>query len=178
MAMSDHGALSSLAELFTTVVSSSDRMECGLVVEALDCNHAHAGAAAAGKGRTGDIRREHIGVACNFKQHAMRLKVRELLHADLSRTLDEVSSRLHISSRTLIRKLQDEDLSFQGIKDELRRDLAILNLVRNEASLTDISYALGFSSPAVFHRAFRHWAGMTPGIYRAAQQGLCQIAKP
>lgn len=94
---------------------------------------------------------------------------------DLGRTLDDVSSRLHMSSRTLIRKLQQEGLSFQGIKDELRRDLAILHLVRNDGSLEEISDALGFSAPAVFHRAFRHWTGMTPGRYRAAQQGISQV---
>ncbi len=55
---------------------------------------------------------------------------------------------------------------------ELRRDLAILNLVRNEVSLGEIAYALGFSSPAVFHRAFRHWTGLTPGAYQATQQQL------
>src|SRR5690606_16299982 len=63
----------------------------------------------------------------SYHQHALRLKVRELLHVDLGRTLDDVSSRLHMSSRTLMRKLQQEGLSFQGIKDELRRDLAILH---------------------------------------------------
>jgi AraC-like DNA-binding protein len=63
-------------------------------------------------------------------------------------------------------------MSFQGIKDELRRDLAILHLVYTDVSLTEISFALGFSSPAVFHRAFRHWTGITPGVYRAAQQEL------
>ncbi len=98
----------------------------------------------------------------SYHQHALRLKVRELLHVDLGRTLDDVSSRLHMSSRTLMRKLQQEGLSFQGIKDELRRDLAILHLVRNDSSLEEISDALGFSAPAVFHRAFRHWTGMTP----------------
>ncbi|KGG82285.1 transcriptional regulator [Comamonas thiooxydans] len=114
----------------------------------------------------------------SYHEHAIRLKVRELLHADLGRTLDDVSSRLHMSSRTLIRKLQEEGLSFQGIKDELRRDLAILNLVRNDVSLAEISYALGFSTPAVFHRAFRHWTGMTPGTYRTAQRSISQITKP
>lgn len=108
----------------------------------------------------------------SYHEHALRLKVRELLHVDLGRTLDDVSSRLHMSSRTLMRKLQQEGLSFQGIKDELRRDLAILHLVRNDSSLEEISDALGFSAPAVFHRAFRHWTGMTPGRYRAAQQGI------
>ncbi|GEQ78155.1 AraC family transcriptional regulator [Comamonas testosteroni] len=108
----------------------------------------------------------------SYHEHAMRLKVRELLYADLKHTLDAVAMRLHMSSRTLIRKLQDEGLSFQSIKDELRRDLAILSLVRDDVSLGEIAYALEFSSPAVFHRAFRHWTGMTPGAYRAAQQSL------
>jgi len=108
----------------------------------------------------------------SFHEHALRLKVRELLYVDLGRTLDEVSRRLHMSSRTLIRRLRKEGLSFQGIKDELRRDLALLNLARRDASIAEISHALGFSSPAVFHRAFRHWTGMTPGGYRAAQQVL------
>ncbi|MCV2218714.1 AraC family transcriptional regulator [Thauera sp. Sel9] len=108
----------------------------------------------------------------SYHEHTMRLKVRELLYADLGRTLEDVSGKLHMSSRTLIRRLQDEGLSFQGIKDELRRDLAILNLAHQDVSLAEISYSLGFSSPAVFHRAFRCWTGMTPGVYRVAQQKL------
>ncbi len=106
------------------------------------------------------------------QEHALRLKVRELLYSDLGRTLEDVSSRLYMSSRTLIRHLRDEQLSFQDIKDELRRDLAILHLIRNDVSLAEIAYAVGFSSPAVFHRAFRHWTGMTPDAYRAAQNDL------
>lgn len=108
----------------------------------------------------------------SFHEHALRLKIRELLYVDLRRTLSDVAPQLHVSERTLIRRLQDENLSFQGIKDELRRDLAILNLARRGVSLAEISYALGFSTPAVFHRAFRHWTGMTPGKYRSAQQQL------
>lgn len=107
-----------------------------------------------------------------YREHAVQLKVRELLYADLGRTLEDVSQKLHVSSRTLIRRLQAEDLSFQGIKDGLRRDLAIRDLVGTEVALGEIAYALGFSSPAVFHRAFRQWTGMTPGSYRAAQQKI------
>ncbi|TZG06264.1 MULTISPECIES: helix-turn-helix domain-containing protein [Comamonas] len=72
----------------------------------------------------------------------------------------------------MARRFEEASLSFQSIKDELRRDLAILSLVRDDVSLGEIAYALEFSSPAVFHRAFRHWTGMTPGAYRAAQQSL------
>lgn len=108
----------------------------------------------------------------SYREHALRLKVREILHADLGHTLEDVSGKLHMSARTLIRRLQEEGLSFQGIKDELRRDLAIFKLLRKDMSLAEIAYALKFSSPATFHRAFRHWTGMTPGVYRAAQQEL------
>lgn len=107
-----------------------------------------------------------------YHEHALRLKVRELLYMELGRSLEDVAARLHMSSRTLIRKLRQEGLSFQGIKDDLRRDLAILQLARGEVALGEIAYALGFSSVAVFHRAFRHWTGMTPGAYRAAQRQL------
>lgn len=107
-----------------------------------------------------------------YSEHAVQLKVRELLYADLSRTLDGVSHKLNVSSRTLMRRLQAEGLSFQGIKDGLRRDLAIRDLVGTEVESGEIAYALGFSSPAVFHRAFRQWTGMTPGAYRRAQQKI------
>ncbi|MEZ5646258.1 MAG: AraC family transcriptional regulator [Burkholderiaceae bacterium] len=118
------------------------------------------------------VRAPRDWIFTSYHEHAIRLQVRGLLNADLERTLDEVSGRLHMSSRTLIRRLKAEGLSFQGIKDELRRDLAIQDLVRGDVPLAEISFALGFSSPAVFHRAFRHWTGMTPGRYRAAQRGL------
>lgn len=104
----------------------------------------------------------------SYHEHALRLKVRERLCADLGATLEQVSQRLHMSSRTLMRHLHGEQLSFQGIKDELRRDLAVQGLARADLSLAQLSDSLGFSSAAVFHRAFRHWTGMTPGRYRSA----------
>lgn len=106
-----------------------------------------------------------------YKEHAVQLKVREYLQADghLGNTLEDVSQQLHMSPRTLMRKLKSEHLSFQAIKDGLRRDLAIRDLSGPELSLGEIAYALGFSSVAVFHRAFRQWTGVTPGAYRAAQ---------
>ncbi|MBN3788376.1 AraC family transcriptional regulator [Burkholderia sp. Ac-20353] len=107
-----------------------------------------------------------------YREHAIQLQVREMLYADLAATLDDVSHKLNISSRTLIRRLQSQHLSFQEIKDDLRRDLAILDLARTDISLGEIAYALGFSSPATFHRAFRQWTGMTPGAYRSAQQQI------
>lgn len=46
----------------------------------------------------------------------------------LNHLLAEVADSLHMSTRTLIRRLTAEHSSFQTIKDGLRRDLAILDL--------------------------------------------------
>lgn len=93
-------------------------------------------------------------------------KVRELLHQNIAYSLKQVASILHLSSRTLARRLDTEGSHFQGIKSNLRRDIAIHKLLRTNSSITNIGLDLGFNDPAVFNRAFKLWAGLTPGIYR------------
>jgi AraC-like DNA-binding protein len=58
---------------------------------------------------------------------------------------------------------------FSGLKDELRRDIAIYHLGRADLSLQEIAEQLGFSEPSAFHRAFKKWTGLTPGAYRAQE---------
>src|SRR5690606_32132358 len=73
---------------------------------------------------------------------------------------------LHMAPSTLRRRLEDEGQSFQAIKDELRRDLAIHYLCHTSKSVMDISSELGFSESSAFHRAFKKWTGAGPGEYR------------
>jgi AraC-like DNA-binding protein len=103
------------------------------------------------------------------REHSIVLKVREHIHRAprLERRLDETASDLCMSRRTLIRKLAAEGLSFQGIKDSLRRDMAISELSIGAKSLAEIADVLGFSCAAAFHRAFKTWTGITPAAYRA-----------
>lgn len=81
-------------------------------------------------------------------------------------TLERAASEFGMTPRTLMRRLQDEGSSFQSIKDDLRCDLAILNLQTTSESIEEISRALGFSSAANFHRAFKKWTKQTPSQLR------------
>ncbi|MBV0933643.1 AraC family transcriptional regulator [Marinobacterium weihaiense] len=80
--------------------------------------------------------------------------------------LDWVSAQLHTTSYTLSRKLKAEGTSYQKIKDNLRRDQAIMMLTRQNLSIGEISSQLGFAEPGAFSRAFKHWTGVSPLAYR------------
>jgi AraC-like DNA-binding protein len=56
--------------------------------------------------------------------------------------------------------------SFQALKDQLRRDLAIVRLSTSTVPLAGLAEALGFADSAAFQRAFKSWTGSAPGAYR------------
>lgn len=105
-----------------------------------------------------------------YKEHTLSMKVRDFLSnsSRMSLSLKETAKAFHMSPRTLIRRLAAEHTSFQGIKDALRRDFAIFELINTDKSLGDIADDQGFASVSVFHRAFKRWTGNTPGEYRQA----------
>jgi AraC-like DNA-binding protein len=96
--------------------------------------------------------------------HRVRQCVAERLPA--TPTVEEVAHTLHHSVRTLCRRLASEGTTFQAIKDEVRRDIAIQRLTRSGDAISEIAYDVGFDNPTAFHRAFRHWTGSTPNAYR------------
>lgn len=79
---------------------------------------------------------------------------------------DSFAQSLHMTPSTLRRRLEDEGQSFQAIKDQLRRDMAIDYLCHTSKSVMDIAMELGFAEPSAFHRAFKKWTGTGPGEYR------------
>ena len=99
-------------------------------------------------------------------------RLRRLLSRDSANwpDLEAVAAHMHISPQTLRRHLREEGTSFQELKDQLRRDIAIYHLGRADLSLQQIAEQLGFSEPSAFHRAFKKWTGLTPGAYRAQEQ--------
>jgi AraC-like DNA-binding protein len=78
-----------------------------------------------------------------------------------------VASALNLSEKTLQRRLQDEETSYQQVLDEVRRDLAQQYLREGPVSVCEVTFRLGFSDQSSFTRAFRRWTGVTPGEFRS-----------
>lgn len=95
------------------------------------------------------------------------LTVRELAPLpDGFRTLEDVARLLHVSPRTLKRRLSDHGTSYSALIEELRQERAHLLLRDGTLSREQIAERLGYSDPANFARAFRRWTGKTPGQAR------------
>jgi AraC-like DNA-binding protein len=81
--------------------------------------------------------------------------------------LPSVANALHMSVSSLQRHLADERVSFQQVRNELRRDLAIVRLNTSAVPLAELAAELGFADNATFQRAFKAWTGSAPGAYRS-----------
>lgn len=97
----------------------------------------------------------------------LRRRLREAVHTQAWPVFEDLAVVLGTTPTTLRRRLESEGSSFQGIKDQLRSDLAIDRLCHSSLSVDDIAVELGFSDASSFHRAFKRWNGLQPGEYRA-----------
>jgi AraC-like DNA-binding protein len=99
----------------------------------------------------------------------IRRRLRQTLPGDVP-DFDTLAAELNLTAATLRRRLREEGASYQEIKDQLRRDLAISYLSHSRRSVVDIALELGFSERSAFHRAFRKWTGASPGEFRRGLQ--------
>lgn len=81
-------------------------------------------------------------------------------------TLGQVAGCLHLSERSLQRRLDAEGTHFAQLADEVRRDLALRYIADERLALGEVAYLLGFAEPSPFHRAFKRWTGTTPAAAR------------
>jgi AraC-like DNA-binding protein len=85
-------------------------------------------------------------------------------------TIEDIADALHLSSRTLQRRLQEEGFSFQSILDEARHQLARHYLTNSVLELNEAAYLLGYEDGNSFVRAFRIWEGIPPARWREQQR--------
>ena len=77
------------------------------------------------------------------------------------------AGKLHVSTRTLQRRLQEEGVTFADLLDDFRRQRAEHWLCHTPNSLKQVSADLGFSEPSTFYRACQRWFGCTPNQLRS-----------
>ena len=80
--------------------------------------------------------------------------------------VDAVAATLHMSARTLQRRLGETGAQFSEVLDAVRADEAKRALVAGELPLAEIAWRLGFADLATFSRAFKRWTGKPPGTFR------------
>lgn len=99
-------------------------------------------------------------------------RVRELLKVQPNpgHTGESLARELHVSPRTLHRQLREEGASLQALKDEVRRERAVELLHRTTKPIKQIARAVGFLNEKSFSRAFKHWTGSAPELFREKGQ--------
>lgn len=84
---------------------------------------------------------------------------------------EEAAATLHMSPRTLRRRLEEEGTTYQRIVHELRRQLAETYLRDSMLSIAEIADMLGYTDLSNFRRAFISWTGRSPAGYRRGLRG-------
>ena len=83
-------------------------------------------------------------------------------------TIDDVAGKLGCSRRSLQRRLQEENTSFQKQLNHTRELLAKAYIANTDMSAEDMAFLLGYQETGSFLRAFAVWTGQTLSQYRSA----------
>ncbi|MDF1820735.1 MAG: AraC family transcriptional regulator ligand-binding domain-containing protein [Alcanivoracaceae bacterium] len=99
-------------------------------------------------------------------------RVRQLAEQYLTeaRSMDRVAEALHMTPRTLRRRLQAQNTTYQAVVEQLRGRLAMDMLAHSERPVDDIAARLGYNDPSNFGRAFRRWTGLSPTAWRDSRR--------
>ena len=101
--------------------------------------------------------------------------VKQLIHDKIftslengNTSIDSIANQIHVSARTLQRRLEDEGTSFAELLDQTRNIAAVEYLKDPHISITETAFLLGFSDSSTFYRAFKRWTKQTPAQFRKA----------
>ena len=80
--------------------------------------------------------------------------------------LRQMAAQLHLSERTLKRRLQASGTTYKALLNDTRKRRALELLTEPDRSIQEVAFMLGYSDPAAFTRAFRKWTGKSPSSFR------------
>lgn len=95
-------------------------------------------------------------------------RVREFLVAEGWRSqadMQATARALHLSVRSLRRRLHEEGKSYGAIVNEAMAIVAKQLLRARQYTIQETAFEMGFSEASTFHRAFKRWTGTTPSAY-------------
>jgi AraC-like DNA-binding protein len=95
-------------------------------------------------------------------------RIRAILVRDIANppSFAATAGLLNVNARSLRRQLRQQGVSFRGLRDELRTQIALKYLRSTKLANEDIALALGFSEASNFRRAFHRWTGKAPSQIR------------
>ena len=76
--------------------------------------------------------------------------------------LEEAAEKLNMTTRSLQRKLKQENTTFLEVHNHIQFERAKLLLGNSNMNISEISDLLGYAEPSVFRRAFKRWTGESP----------------
>lgn len=102
------------------------------------------------------------------REEVLTARVRAVLARNDDRlpSLEEVASALHVSTRTLKRRLQEEGRNFRALVDHVLCERATQMLQGEGLSVSEVAFRLGYNDVSNFSRAFRRWTGQSPSDFR------------
>jgi AraC-like DNA-binding protein len=102
--------------------------------------------------------------------YAMRLRHTLLVRSSRRLTMAGAAQDLGLSVRSLRRKLALEGTSYREVEYDALRTLAERLLCDQGLTIQETAYAMGFSEVTTFHRAFKNWTNVSPGVFREKLQ--------
>ncbi len=110
------------------------------------------------------------GIAATVREHLVR-------HVAQMPDMESVAAALCMTSRTLRRRLLEDDTSFFKLREEVRLALAEEFLSRSALSIEQIADRLGYTEPTSFINAFKRWKAKTPLVFRNEMQARQQLRR-
>lgn len=163
------GALDGLCTVMCAPVRTEPRMPDGVLAEirfdgarlhaALPQSHAstHAACASICDALMADF----------ASQYDLARRVQDVLRKSTGKppTLPSLAKTLCMSQRTLRRRLEALNTSYNLLLDEVRKELAIGYVTSTRYTTELIAELLGYSDAANFRHAFKRWTGVSPRNY-------------
>ena len=120
-----------------------------------------------------ELARQNDAVVVEFLARMDKIDLPSRVYAKLIESLpsgncnrEMVAEAFHMSISKFHEKLKKAGTNYQELLDQTRQDLAQSYIAREDLSISEIAYLLGFSDSSNFSRSFKRWLGQSPREYR------------